>query len=191
MNIVHKVVDKQNEKCYIEAVHNVDNTKGGAMQMGYRGIVFAKFKNITEFAEAVGWSRNKASRIVNGVQEPNANEMEQMANVLGVKSPEEFAAIFLNDCTQCERTAKRNEEVNKMDNKETARSRGEDGARLMTVIETTAIAGRGIADDPVRELHQYWSLDGKLLRNDEAISQVDGAVPASAGQYREYPQKGF
>lgn len=94
MNIVHKVVDKQNEKCYIEAVHNVDGEKGGAMQMGYRGIVFAKFKNITEFAEAVGWSRNKASRIVNGVQEPNANEMEQMANVLGVKSPEEFAAIF-------------------------------------------------------------------------------------------------
>lgn len=66
------------------------------MQMGYRGIIFTKFKNITEFAEAVGWSRNKASRIVNGVQEPNANEMEQMANVLGVKSPEEFAAIFFN-----------------------------------------------------------------------------------------------
>ena len=78
-----------------------------------------------------------------------------------------------------------------MDNKETARPRGADGARLMTVIETTAIAGRGTADDPVHELHQYWSLDGKLLGNDEAISQVDGAVPASAGQYRECPQKGF
>ena len=64
--------------------------------MGYRGLVYAKYRNITEFAEAIGWSRNKASRIVNGVQEPDAKEMEQMANVLGIDSPEEFARIFFN-----------------------------------------------------------------------------------------------
>lgn len=62
--------------------------------MGLRGAVFAKFKNITEFAKAVGWSRNKASRIVNGVQEPSAGEIERMADVLGIHTPEKFMAVF-------------------------------------------------------------------------------------------------
>ena len=60
----------------------------------YRGIVFAKFKSITEFAEKIGWTRNKASRIVNGVQEPNAAEMIQMAEILGIDTPEVFMDIF-------------------------------------------------------------------------------------------------
>ena len=47
--------------------------------------------------------------------------------------------------------------------KRTARPRGADSARLIQVIETAAIAGRGTEDDPVRNVKQYWSTEGELL----------------------------
>lgn len=47
--------------------------------------------------------------------------------------------------------------------KETARPRGTDSARVIQVIVTEAIEGRGVDGDPVRIVHQYWSLDGELL----------------------------
>ena len=62
----------------------------------YRGIVFSKFKNITEFAVSAGWTRNKASRIVNGKQEPDARDMEKMAEILEINTPEEFMNIFFD-----------------------------------------------------------------------------------------------
>ena len=65
--------------------------------MTYRGLVFSKYKNISEFASAIGWSRNKASRIINGIQEPDANDMEKMAEVLDIKTPEAFISIFFRN----------------------------------------------------------------------------------------------
>ena len=46
---------------------------------------------------------------------------------------------------------------------EGARPRGTDSARIISVIETTALRGRGTEDDKCRPVRQYWSLDGKLL----------------------------
>lgn len=60
----------------------------------FRGLIFSKYKNITEFASAVGWTRNKASRIANGIQEPDAEDMEKMADALDITSPEQFMHIF-------------------------------------------------------------------------------------------------
>ena len=65
--------------------------------MTYRGLVFSKYKNISEFASAIGWSRNKASRIINGIQEPDANDMERMAEILDIKTPESFIDIFFKN----------------------------------------------------------------------------------------------
>ena len=65
--------------------------------MTYRGLVFSKYKNISEFACAIGWSRNKASRIINGIQEPDVNDMEKMAEVLDIKTPEAFISIFFRN----------------------------------------------------------------------------------------------
>ena len=45
----------------------------------------------------------------------------------------------------------------------TARPRGTDKARVIRVIVTESLLGRGTADDPVSIITQYWSLDGKLL----------------------------
>lgn len=45
----------------------------------------------------------------------------------------------------------------------TARPRGTDSAKVIQVIETTALRGKGTQDDPCHTVIQYWSLDGKLL----------------------------
>ena len=59
-----------------------------------RGAVFNKYGSITEFANAIGWSRNKASRIVNLDQTPTAEDIEQMAVCLDTVVPEKFMSVF-------------------------------------------------------------------------------------------------
>ena len=44
-----------------------------------------------------------------------------------------------------------------------ARPRGVDNARIIQVIETTALRGAGTAEDKCREVKQYWDFEGKLL----------------------------
>ena len=43
-----------------------------------------------------------------------------------------------------------------------ARSNGTNKARVIQVIETKADKGMGVGKDPVREVTQYWDLDGNL-----------------------------
>lgn len=50
-----------------------------------------------------------------------------------------------------------------MENKKTARPRGTDSARVISVIETTALAGSGTEDDQARLQKRYWSMQGELL----------------------------
>ena len=42
-------------------------------------------------------------------------------------------------------------------------ARGCDSAKLEQVIVTRALKGSGKENDPIREVVQYWTLDGKLL----------------------------
>lgn len=66
--------------------------------------------------------------------------------------------------------------MNIKEHKKTDRPRGTDGARVISVIETTALEGRGTEDDPARIQKRYWSMSGELLaegssgRGDLAIS---------------------
>ena len=60
-----------------------------------RGAVLTKFRSITSFADAMKWDRKKASRIVNRIQKPTADDMEQMAERLEIKDAETFVHIFL------------------------------------------------------------------------------------------------
>ena len=55
-------------------------------------------------------------------------------------------------------------------------------ARVMLVIETVSLAGDGTDTYPMYEIHQYWSLDGKLLAKSEPPINPDDAVPAYSGQ---------
>lgn len=47
--------------------------------------------------------------------------------------------------------------------KNTARPRGTDSAKVIRVIETKSLCGKGTTDDPYRILIQYWGFDGELL----------------------------
>ena len=59
-----------------------------------RGIVYSKFRTISAFADAIGWTRQKGTNIVNGVTEPSLNDVDKMAKALGM-SFEETAKFFL------------------------------------------------------------------------------------------------
>ena len=50
---------------------------------------------------------------------------------------------------------------------QTARPRGTDKARVIRVIVTKSLLGRGTADDPCRLLKQYWDFNGKLLASSD------------------------
>ena len=45
--------------------------------------------------------------------------------------------------------------------------RGCDKAEVISVIKTVALKGAGTENDPCREVIQYWSLDGKLLADND------------------------
>lgn len=60
--------------------------------------------------------------------------------------------------------------------KETARPRETDSAKVIQVIQTTSLAGRGTPDDPSRLVTQHWDFDGCLIAKydphlEESISE--------------------
>lgn len=56
------------------------------------------------------------------------------------------------------------ERVNaKMEMKSAVIPRGTESAKVISVIETRAMKGAGINNDPVRQLIQYWDFEGNLL----------------------------
>ena len=62
-----------------------------------RGAVYAKYRSITAFANTIGWSYSKASRIVNEEQTPSAAEITLMAKTLEITNPGEFMRIFFGN----------------------------------------------------------------------------------------------
>lgn len=78
----------------------MDEAKGGDKLSGtitLRGIVFSRFKTVGDFADYIGWSRNKASRILNGIQSPSQADMEEIVDKLEITSPDLFIEIFFSE----------------------------------------------------------------------------------------------
>lgn len=59
-----------------------------------RGVVLSKYKTIGEFSEAIGWQRNKSSRILNGIQTPDINDIEEITQCLEIDTVNDFMQIF-------------------------------------------------------------------------------------------------
>jgi len=59
-----------------------------------RGLVLSKYRTIGDFSKAIGWQRNKASRIVNGKQFPNTEEIQEITACLKINSERLFVNIF-------------------------------------------------------------------------------------------------
>ena len=70
-----------------------------------KGIVLQKFFSITNFAAAMKWSRNKATRILNGVSEPTIDDIVGMTEVLELDEKTFFVIFFSRLFTMCTPTA--------------------------------------------------------------------------------------
>ena len=55
---------------------------------------------------------------------------------------------------------------------ETVRPRGTDKAKVIKVIRTESIIGRGIPEDPVRYIYQYWDFKGNMLAKHDTLSEA-------------------
>lgn len=70
-----------------------------------KGLVMKKFYTITAFASAIGWTRNKSSRIINGVTEPTIEDITAISTVLELSESEFFTIFFGSLSTMCTATA--------------------------------------------------------------------------------------
>ena len=59
-----------------------------------KGEIIAIFGTQDSFSEAIGWHRNKTSRLINGQYVPDINEAADIASLLSL-SPEKYYEIFL------------------------------------------------------------------------------------------------
>lgn len=64
------------------------------MDMTIRGAVLQKFPSTSAFAREVGWGRQKASRIINGVVQPSADDMVTIAKAVGIDDSATFMSLF-------------------------------------------------------------------------------------------------
>lgn len=57
-------------------------------------------------------------------------------------------------------------------NNKTARPRGTDSVRVVSVVEVTTTVGDGTPGNPMRTMTEYWSLSGERL----AVRETEGSV---------------
>lgn len=59
-------------------------------------------------------------------------------------------------------------------------------ARLIQIIEVVTTKGKGVPGDPIRQVAEYWTLDGKLLATEdcsERLNVSESSVPTSTKAY--------
>ncbi len=59
-----------------------------------RGAVMAKYRTVADFAEAVGWGKGKAYRVICGSQNPDNVDIRRMCEALGISEPADIVRIF-------------------------------------------------------------------------------------------------
>ncbi len=57
-----------------------------------------------------------------------------------------------------------------MGKENTAHSKGVGSVKVIPVIEVVLTVGRGVPEDPVRTVTEYWSLDGQRLSIVDSLS---------------------
>ena len=60
-----------------------------------RSKVFGRFKNQKAFADAIKWSENKVSKLLNGDYVPDVDQASEISDVLDLNE-KDFCVIFLN-----------------------------------------------------------------------------------------------
>ena len=60
-----------------------------------RALIYSKYDSESQLATALGWSRQRLSRITNGMKEPDLDDIRALADKLGASVPE-IVDIFLS-----------------------------------------------------------------------------------------------
>ena len=55
---------------------------------------------------------------------------------------------------------------------ETTRPRGTDNVKVIKVIQTKSLIGRGAPKDPARYVYQYWDFKGNLLASHDTLDNI-------------------
>ena len=66
------------------------------MNFAIRGLIFSRYKTQSYFAEHIGWTKQKLSKILLGRQEPTVTDLNDMAKGLDC-SAEKLIHIFLSE----------------------------------------------------------------------------------------------
>jgi len=64
------------------------------MPNSIRGLVFSRYSSISEFANAMKWGRQKATKIVKGTHRMSADDMEKFAEHFGIHDASTFMTVF-------------------------------------------------------------------------------------------------
>ena len=67
------------------------------MEYNLYGLAMSKFKTVTQFSKAIGWGRQKASRVINKQQNLTASDIEQLRDVLEINDADTFMQLFFPD----------------------------------------------------------------------------------------------
>lgn len=67
----------------------------------FRSLIFSRYRSVREFSDAIGWSRSKVSRFLNGVRELDSDEMREFADFFDLTAEEFIAIFFENQFTKC------------------------------------------------------------------------------------------
>jgi hypothetical protein len=59
-----------------------------------RGLVYERYKTVSEFARDIGWSYSKANRIVNNRQDLSCDDIEKITLLFCINTQEQFFDIF-------------------------------------------------------------------------------------------------
>lgn len=65
-----------------------------AKVLALKGMIHSKFDSEVQMSNALGWNRQRLNKITTGKKEPDLNEVQAIANILGVTFMD-VASIFL------------------------------------------------------------------------------------------------
>jgi len=66
------------------------------MSNNLRGVVLGAYPSISAFARDIQWDRKKASRIINGNQDPSTKDIREIVELLNIRNADDFLDIFFS-----------------------------------------------------------------------------------------------
>ena len=78
--------------------HQMDDLYPGGKELNLnlklRGLIYSQYRNESDFARSVGWSRQKINKLTNGIQQPTIDDLVVLSNSLNT-SLDDIVNIFL------------------------------------------------------------------------------------------------